>query len=190
MNIDAQKLIEKGIKYNDMDLVAEGYALLAAQEDDNKSLMIPTREGTESTNQNPDNVSEERPEPPRGSGKDDFSFQIRNTQGAKRERPEGGTYMRVEELDTNRISAFNMFVDDLEEDKEDTKEEIAKRNEGKTLYVKKPVRRKPPAKTVEVTCVDCNRNFKVPPMYAPKIEGGRSYVCNKCIMEKAKKHRM
>jgi len=87
MNIDAKKLIAKGMKYDDMELVEEGYALLEQQEQD-KTVMPPIDEitiiDTEVHKRGASKIiSNEVVGEPLLHKKDDFNFQIRDEDNSK-----------------------------------------------------------------------------------------------------------
>lgn len=198
------ELIQKGIEYNDMDLVAKGYELLNSQDDNTVSGSIevvennpPIREIQKSDlkNPSPDVILEEASEVKR---KNDFSFQIRNNDRSNnsREREDGGLYTRTEPIDTTKIGKFNMFEDNLTEEVKHTKAAMIKRAKQKdpnaepaTLYVQNRVPRKSNPSLVHVECIECNKFFDVAPIHARKSDGENRFVCDKCIKNRGRSSR-
>jgi hypothetical protein len=217
MTIDAQKLLEKGMKYQDWELIEEAQALLAAQNGGKPPKDILLSPKIDKGGQNPPNTSDKRPTPPQGSGGDEvlekgrelqkqhehpngeFGMDIRGNKG-DRTREEGGRYMRTEPINTDKVAAFNMFEDDGTDNVQDTKAAQAAASDGKTLYTgRSRVQRKPPAKLIEVECsikddkgveTGCNKKFKVAATHVRRIDGESRYTCEKCIINKGRRHRM
>ncbi len=176
-------LIQKGIDYNDMDLVAQGLELL--------KTVLPG-----DAMKNADSVPQtlKKPEPavildrPGSQAKgDDFAFQIRQ-QNNDRSHAEGGQYTRTEQIDVNKVAAFNMFQDDMSEEQQDTKESISERSGGKTLYNRPRTPRKASVVFVDIECVGgCNKTFNVHPAFARTADGESRYLCDKCIKNRGRR---
>lgn len=187
MSIDAQKLIEKGIKYQDWELIEEGKALLEAQNGGKAptDIVLPTVEETPAA-KSEDEVLKRGEELKKQHENGEFGFDIRGSDGS-RKRGEGGTYMRSEPIDTSKVSAFNMFEDTLEEAVADTKAAQAAANDGKTLYTGRGrTQRKPPVELVKTNCIECNKEFTVAPQHIRRVDGESRFVCEKCIIGKGR----
>lgn len=183
-------LIRKGIEYNDMDLVRQGYELLNGQPSTNVESQPPVENFQASrlkSEPSPVILDEHPPQPQRGQ---EFAFQIRQ-QGDNRERAEGGTYTRSEPIDTQKVHDLNMFVDDLTEEVKHTKAEQAKRSGGNTLYVAGRVPRKKAPNLIRVKCVGgCNQEYEVNPIHVRKVEGEIRFTCDRCIKSKGRGQRV
>ncbi len=187
MSIDAQKLLEKGMKYQDWELIEEAQALLAAQDDRGpKNIYIPPQTPVEKETEQIIAKGEELKQHENG----EFGMDIRNVDPKK--RADGGTNMRVEQIDTKRIGAFNQFEDDLSECLQETKAKQAELSDGKTLYTGR-IRgvRKPHSRLITTECTDCKKEFQVAPIHVRKVDGEERFICEKCIIKKGtSSHRM
>ena len=207
MTIDAQKLLEKGMKYQDWELIEEAQKLLAAQNGGSPptDIVVPTPPPSPKStagilaNMREDAVLErgkelkEQHEHPNG----EFGMDIRSGEG-NRDRGDGsGKNTRREPINTDRVGSFNYFEDDMSEMVQHTKAAIQESSsDGKTPYTNRtPGRRKPPIRLVEVTCIgsgdkECGKKFKVAPKHARIKDGECRFVCEKCIIGKGRINRM
>ncbi len=189
MSIDAQKLIDKGIKYQDWELIEEGRALLAAQNAGEvpKSIYIPPKPKVQ---EQTEDILAKGKELKQQHKNGEFGFDIRADGG--RSRGDGERSTRSEPIDTDRVAAFNHFDDDLTEGIQHTKAaQIEASDKGKSLYTgRRRVLRKPPVKLTDVKCLTCKKTFKVAPKHVRIVEKEPRYVCEKCIIAKGPRHRM
>lgn len=190
MSIDAQKLLEKGMKYQDWELIEEAQALLAAQNGGEapKEVYVPPKTATQ---QETDDILAKAKEVTAQHENGEFGFDIRS--GESQDRGDGsGKNARREPINTERVGAFNLFEDDLSEMVQDTKaSQIESSDKGKSLYTgRSRMQRKAPIQLIDVVCLECDRKAKVAPKHARKVEGVPRYVCEKCIINKGKTHRM
>lgn len=184
--MNPHELIQKGIKYNDMDLVKQGYDMLNQGEHSSPPVEKIEQVTLKETPQ--DHIIEE--DTPGPSKHDEFSFQIRqNKPEDNREREDGGTYTRSEPINTDKIGAFNLFNDDLTEEVQHTKKAIQERSGGKSLYGRKTAKRNRQFKMVRVKCNTCDKKYEVHPIHARKIDGEVRFTCDKCVKNKGKSNR-
>jgi hypothetical protein len=187
--MNAQEMLEKGIKYEDWDMIKEAKAQLAA-EGGGATIMLPN-----SSENPPSHLTQPEQEPilkevptPGGQGHD-FSFQIRkNGDAGRRTTQDGGAIMRSEPINTNRVGSFNLFEDDLSEGRKDLKHLQKERSDGKSLYINSPTvgKLRAGARLVDAECIGCGKHFEVAPIHARKVEGEVRFKCDTCVRRRGR----
>lgn len=181
MSLDAQKLLEKGIKYQDWELIAEAQKLLAGT--NVSKIVLPTESKNvedEDESLEPELEEDEEEEIPQDMPDENFKMQIRKDDSGGRTfvDDEGNVHKicKRERIDKKKIK-INLF--DLEEmDAEQPSEDLS--------YASQEKKGKRKSTLVLATCGRCEKKFKVSPILAPKIDGDnhRQYTCDKCAGRK------